>query len=109
MERNLETGIQLGAVFAEVSSARMVTSRTLTPLRRSRSQRLPSLLPKSHLRFVLSTGVPKPEVKLDHSAPEGTKQIRSDAIEPVGSVAAPLTFGGEGRRRHRQRGDRYLG
>jgi len=32
MERTLGKGIQLGAVFAEVSSARMGTSKALTPL-----------------------------------------------------------------------------
>ena len=67
------------------------------------------MLPKSHLRFVLSTGVSKAEVTLDRSALEGTKQIRSDAIKSVGSVAARLAFGGQGRRRNRQRRDRYLG
>jgi len=103
-------GVQLGAVFAEVSSARMEISRVLTPLSSIRSQRLSSVLPKSHSRFVLSTGGSEAEViTLDRSALEGTKQIRSNAIKFVGSVAARLTFGGQGRRRNRQRGDRYLG
>jgi hypothetical protein len=75
MERNLGKGIQLGAVFAEVSSARMETSKTLTPISSIRSQRLSSVLPKSHSRFVLSTGVSNPDVTLDRSALEGTKQI----------------------------------
>jgi hypothetical protein len=84
MERNLGKGIKLGAVFAEVSSACMGTSRMLTPPSSIRSQRLSSVLPTSHLRFVLSTGESKAEVILDRSALERTKQIRSDAIGPVG-------------------------
>ena len=107
MERGLGKGIQLGAVFAEVSSARMETNRTLTPLSLIRSQRLSSALPKSHLRFVLSTGL-EVEVTLDRSAHEGTKQIRPDANDPVGSVAARLAFGGQGRRRNCRRRDRGL-
>jgi len=102
-------GIQIGAVFAEVSSARMETSKTLTPLSSIRSQRLSSVLPKSHSRFVLPTGGSEAEVTLDRSALEGTKQVRSDAIEPVGSVTARLAFGGEGRRRDCRRRDRDLG
>ena len=94
MERTLGKGIQLGAVFAEVSSARTGTSRVLTPLSSIRLQKLSSVLPNSHLWFVLSTGGSKVDVTLDRSAHEGTKQIRPDAIEPVGSVAARLTFGG---------------
>jgi len=109
MERTLGKGIQLGAVFAEVSSARIGTSRTLTPLSSIRSQKLSSVLPSSHLRFVHSFGGLKAEVTLDRSDPEGTKQIRPDAIEPVGSIAARLAFGGQGRRRNRQRRDRDLG
>jgi hypothetical protein len=75
MERTLGKGIQLGAVFAEVSSAHMRTGRMLTPLNSIRWQRLSSVLPKSHLRFVLSTGVSKAEVILDCSALERTKQM----------------------------------
>jgi len=59
VERTLEKGIRLGAVFAEVSSARSETSRTLTPFSSIRSQRLSLVLPKSHLRFVLSSGAIK--------------------------------------------------
>jgi len=102
-------GIQIGAVFAEVSSARMETSKTLTPFSSIRSRRLSSVLPKSHSRFVLSLGGSEAEVTLDRSALEGTKQVRSDAIEPVGSATARLAFGGEGRRRNRRRRDRDLG
>jgi len=47
---------------------------------------------------VPSTGVSEAEVTPDRSALEETKQIRSDAIEPVGSVAAHPAIGGEGRR-----------
>jgi len=102
-------GIQLGAIFAEVSSARMEIGRKLTPLSSIRSQRRSSVLPKSPLRFVLSTGGSKAEITPDRSALEGTKQVRSDAIGPVGSVTAPLALGGEGRRRNRRRRDRDLG
>jgi len=109
MERAVGKGIQLGAVFAEVSSARMETSRTLTPLSSIRSQRLSSVLPKSHSRFVLSAGGTEEELILDRSALEGTKQVRSDAIEPVGAVTARLAFGGDGQRRSRQRRDQDLG
>ena len=96
MERTLGKGIQLGAVCAEVSPAHTESSRTLTPLSSIRSQRLSSVLPKSHLRFVLSTGVSKAGVTRYRLALEGTKQIRSDAQEPVGSVETRLAFGGEG-------------
>ena len=109
MERAVERGIQLGAVFAEVSSARMETGRTLTPLSSILSQRLSSVLPKSYSRFVLSTGGSEAAVTLDRSALEGTKQVRSDAIGPIGSVTAHLAFGGEGRRRNRRRRDRDPG
>jgi len=103
MEKGLGKGVQLGVVFAEVSPARMKTSWTLTHFSSIRSQKLSSVLPKSHSRFVLSTGVSEAVVTLDRSAPEGTKQIRSDAIEPAASVEAPLDFDGEGRGRNRQR------
>jgi len=93
MERAVGNGIRLGAVFAEVSSARMETSRTLTPLSSIRSQRLFSVLPMSHSRFVLSTGGSEEELTLDRSALEGTKQVRPDAIKPVGPVTARLAFG----------------
>jgi hypothetical protein len=73
MERTLGKGVQLGAVFAEVSSARTETSRMLTPLSLIRSQRLSSVLQKSHSRFVISTGGSEAEVTLDRSAHEGTK------------------------------------
>jgi len=73
MESTLGKGIQLGTVFAEVSSARMETSRMLTPLSSIRSQRQSSALPKSHLRFALSTGVSKAELIPDRSAHEDTK------------------------------------
>jgi hypothetical protein len=109
MEANLGKGVQLGAVFAEVSSARMETNSMLRLYSSIRSQRLSSVLPKSHLRFVFATGISKAELILHRSALEGTKQIRSDAIEPVGSVEARLAFGGEGCGRNRQRRDRYLG
>ena len=109
MERAMGKGIQLGAVFAEVSSAPMETGRTLTPPSSIRSQRLSSVLPKSHSRFVLTTGGSEAEVTLDRSALEGTKQARSDSIEPVGSVTARLAFGGESCRRNRRRRDRNLG
>ena len=109
MERAVEKGIQIGAAIAEVSSARIETNRTLTPLSLLRSQRLCSVLPKSHSRFVLSAGGSEEELTLDRSALEGTKQVRSGAIEPVGSVTARLAFGGDGRRQNRQRRDRDLG
>jgi len=109
MESALGKGIQLGAVFAEVSSARMETSKTLTPLSSIRSQRLSSVSPKSHLRFVLSNRGSIAEVTLHRSALEGTKQIRSDAIELVGSVAARLASGSHGGKRNRQRRDSNLG
>jgi hypothetical protein len=67
------------------------------------------VLLKSHSRFVLSTGGSKAEVTLDRSAFEGTKQIRSDAIDPVRLAEERLAFGGEGRGRNRQRRDRGLG
>jgi len=73
MERAMGKGIQLGAVFAEVSSACIEISRTLTSLSSIRSQRLSLVLPKSHLRFVLSTGVSKAEVTLELPALEGAK------------------------------------
>jgi len=57
VERTLGRGIQVGVVFAEVSTTRIETSRTLTPLSSIRSQRLSSVLPKALLRFVLSTGI----------------------------------------------------
>jgi len=57
VERALGRAIQVGVVFAEVSSTRMETSRTLTPFSSIRSQRLSSVLPNAHLRFVLSTGI----------------------------------------------------
>ena len=102
-------GIQLGAVFAEVSSVRMETSRTLTRLSSIRSQRLSSVLPMSHSRFVLSASGSEDELMLDRPALEGTKRVRSNAIKPVGSVTARLAFGGDGRRQNRQRRDRDLG
>jgi hypothetical protein len=49
------------------------------------------------------------ELTLDCLALEGTKQIRPDAIGPLGSVAAHFAFGEEGRRRCRLRRDRNLG
>jgi len=58
------------------------------------------VLPKSHLRFVLSAGVSEAKVTLDRSALEGTKQLRPGAIKPVGSVAEHLAFGGQGRVRN---------
>jgi len=79
-ERTLGKWIQPDEVFAEVSSARMETSRKLTPLSLIRPQRLSSVLPQSHSRFVLSTGGSEAEVMLDRPAHEGTKQIRPDAI-----------------------------
>ena len=109
MERAVGKGIQISAVFAEVSSARMENSKTLTPLSSIRSQRLSSVLPKSHSRFVLSAGESGEGLTLDRPALEGTKQVRSDAIEPVGSVTAHFAFGGDGRRQNRQRRDRDLG
>ena len=109
MERAVGKGIQIGAVFAEVSSARMETSRTLISLSSIRSQRLSSVLPKSHSRFVLSPGGSEAEVTLDRSAHEGTNQIRPDAIEPFGSVAAHPASCGQGRRPNGQRRDRDLG
>jgi len=98
MERALGKGIQLGAVFAEVGSSRMETSRTLTLFSSIRLQKLSSVLPKLHSRFVLTTGGSKAEVTLDPSAPEGTKQVRSAAIKPVGSAAPHLAFGRQSRR-----------
>jgi len=109
MERAVGKGIQLGAVFAEVSSTRMETSWTLTLLSSIRSQRLSSVLPKSHSGFVLSAGGSEEVLTLDRPALEGTKQVRSDAIKPVGSVTARLAFGRDGRRQNRQRRDRDLG
>ena len=73
MERAVGKGVQLGAVFAEVSPACIETSWTLTSLSSIRSQRLSLVLPKSYLRFVLSTGVSKAEVTLDRPVLEGTK------------------------------------
>ena len=82
----------------------------LTSFSSTLSQRPSSGLPKSHSRFALSTsGVSETEVMIDHPAHEGTKRMRSDAIEPVGSVAAHLAFGGQGRRRNCLRRDRGLG
>ena len=49
------------------------------------------------------------ELTLECVAIERTKQIRPDAICPVGSVAAHFAFGEEGRRRCRLRRDRNLG
>jgi len=45
----------------------------------------------------------------DDVALEGAKQIRPDAIGPVGSVAAHFAIGEEGRRRCCLRRDRNLG
>ena len=45
----------------------------------------------------------------DDVALEGAKQIRPDAVGPVGSVAAHFAIGEEGRRRCRVRRDRNLG
>jgi len=45
----------------------------------------------------------------DDVALEGAKQIRPDAIGPVGSVTVHFAIGGEGRRRCRVRRDRNLG
>jgi hypothetical protein len=87
----------------------METSKTLTPISSTRSQKLSSVLPKSHSRFVRSPGVPKPEVTLDRSALEGTKQMPSNAIGAVGSIAARLAVIGQGRRRNYYRRDRDLG
>src|SRR5258706_12199436 len=87
----------------------METNRTLTPFSSTLSQRPSSVLPKSHSRFVLCAGVSETEVTFDHSAHEGTKRMRSDAIEPVGSVTAHLASGGQGRRRNCLRRDRDLG
>ena len=39
----------------------------------------------------------------------GTKQVRPDAVGPLGSVAAYFDFCGQGRRRDRIRRDRNLG
>jgi len=44
----------------------------------------------------------------DNVALEGAKQIRPDAVGPVGSVAAHFAIGGEGRRRYRLRRDGNL-
>ena len=49
MERAVGKGIQLGTVFAEVSSAHMETSRTLTPLVRSDRKGSPRCC-QSHIR-----------------------------------------------------------
>ena len=57
------------------------------------------------MRSVVSTGNSEAEVTLDRSAHEGTKQIRPDAIEPIESFASHLAFGGQRRRRSRQRRD----
>ena len=46
---------------------------------------------------------------LDCLALEGAKQIRPDAIGPLGSVAAHFAIREEGRRRRCLRGDRNLG
>ena len=87
----------------------METGRRLTSNSSIRSLRLYSVLPNSHSRSVVSTGMSEAEVTFDRPAHEGTKQIRPDAIEPIGSFAAHLAFGGQGRRRSRQRRDRDLG
>src|SRR5258706_3405055 len=87
----------------------METSRKLTSFSSTQSPRLYLVLPNSHLRSVVSTGVSESEVTLDRPAHEGTKQIRPDAIEPIGSFAARLAFGGQGRGRGRQRRDGDLG
>jgi len=49
------------------------------------------------------------ELTLDSLALEGTKQIRPNAIGPLGSVATHFAFGGEGRRGCCLRRDRNLG
>ena len=49
------------------------------------------------------------ELTLAYLALEGTKQIRPDAIGPLGSFAAHFAFGGKGRRRCRLRRNRNLG
>jgi len=45
----------------------------------------------------------------DDVAIEGAKQIRPDAVGPVGSVATHFAIGEEGRRQCRLRRDRNLG
>ena len=49
------------------------------------------------------------ELTLECVALEGAKQVRPDAIGPLGSFAAHFAFGEEGRRRCRLRRDRNLG
>ena len=46
---------------------------------------------------------------LDCLALEGTKQIRPNAVDTLGSVAAHFAYGGEGCRGHRLRRDRNFG
>jgi len=58
---------------------------------------------------VLSTGLSETDVTFGRSALEGTEQVRPDTTDPLGSVAAHLAFGGQGRRRNSQRKDRDFG
>ena len=61
------------------------------------------------LRFVPAASVSGTELTLDFLAIEGTEQIRSDAVGPLGSVAAHFTFGREDRGRCGLRRNRNLG
>ena len=52
----------------------------LTPDSRTQFQRLSLVLPRSHLRFVLATGILDVEVMLDGLALEGTKPVQPIAF-----------------------------
>ena len=67
------------------------------------------VLPASRSRSVPAASVSGAELTLECVALEGAKQIRPDAIGPLGSVAADFAFGEEGRRRCRLRRDRNPG
>ena len=87
----------------------METSGRLTPSSSILLQGLSSVLLALRLRFVPAASVSGTELTLDCLAIEGAKQIRRDAIDPLESVTAHYTFGGEDRRRCRLRRGRNLG
>ena len=63
----------------------------------------------SRLRFVFATHEAEAVVILQRLAPEGTKQIRQDAVRLPRSVAAHFAFREHSRRGHRLGRHRNLG
>jgi len=75
IEKVVDKAFKYGAAFAEVSSPTSEKNKTLTAFSCSQFQKLPSLLPGLHLKFVLGTGISEAEVTLDGLALAGTKQV----------------------------------